>query len=230
MQNSIQALTEQAKAINKELQNALKEKNKTRYLTALLDLANKQEDASQSENTDQKESLESVLVVAKMDFDELFPEQELPVESSGIVNASAIEAMLSGEPVVSVSMPLTSPAPQTSNDNYDWYYNLMNTISQPIPAKAPVQQASLTPEQLADQLAQLSSSDLSTVLQKVSSSLGTSKPMGDEKTSSFLTGLYSAFDGLTTLLGQVAKSTDLKAISTLNQYLKSRLLQIAGSL
>ena len=119
--------------------------------------------------------------------------------------------------------------PQT-NDNYDWYSNLMKTISEPIPTKAPVQQASLTPEQLAAQLAQLSSSDLSTVLQKVSISLGTSKPMGNEKTSSFLTGLYSALDGLTTLLGQVARSTDLKAISSLNQNLKSRLLQIAGSL
>lgn len=109
----------------------------------------------------------------------------------------------------------------------DWYCQLIKEASAPIPVYAP---APLTPSQLTSQITQLSSADLSTVLQNVASQLAVSKPTGNAKTSSFLTGLYSALDGLTTLLGQVTKSTDLSSISTLKQYLKSKLIQIAGSL
>ncbi len=115
----------------------------------------------------------------------------------------------------------------------DWYCELMKEASAPIPVAAPVKPAApvnLNVAQLTSQITQLSSADLSTLLQNVANQLAVSKPTGNAKTSSFLTGLYNALDGLTTLLGQVTKSTDLSSISTLKQYLLSILLQIAGSL
>ena len=119
--------------------------------------------------------------------------------------------------IESKSAPTPTPAPV--EEECDWYCQL----------SAPVKQTPLTPSEIATQVAQLSSADLSTLLQNISNQLTVAKPTGNSKTSSFLTGLYSALDGLTTLLTQITKSTDLSSISSLKQYLQSRLLQIAGS-
>ena len=132
---------------------------------------------------------------------------------------SSIESKLAAE---------VTPAP--AQEECDWYCQLMKEASAPLPTIAPAKETPLTPSQLATQIAQLSSNDLSTMLQNLGSQLTVSKPMGNPKTNSFLTGLYSALDGLTTLLTQVTKSSDLSSISSLKQYLRSRLLQIAGSL
>jgi hypothetical protein len=134
---------------------------------------------------------------------------------------------LSTQPPASSVKLSTQAAASAPEKECDWYCQLIKEASDPIPVSAP---APLTPSQLTSQITKLSSADLSTVLQNVASQLTVSKPTGNNKTSSFLTGLYSALDGLTTLLGQVTKSTDLSSISTLKQYLQSRLLQIAGSL
>lgn len=126
-------------------------------------------------------------------------------------------------------------ASNAANEECDWYCQLLKEASLPAspvtpPAVKTTPSASLNTTQLATQLAQLSSADLSAVLQNVASQLAVAKPAGNLKTSSFLTGLYNAVEGLNTLFSQIAKSTDLSAVSNLKPYLRSRLLQIAGSL
>ena len=132
----------------------------------------------------------------------------------------------------SIEAAKAKPAP-AAEEECDWYCQLIKEASAPIPVAAPIRvaaPANLSVTQLANQIKQLSRDDLSLLLQNMASKLAVSKPTGNDKTSSFLTGLYSALDALTTLLGQVTQSTDLSSISTLKQYLQSRLLQIAGSL
>ncbi len=126
--------------------------------------------------------------------------------------------------------PKTNPQQQ---EECDWYCKLMKEASAPIPAPAPLQPPTLTPQQLGRQLAQLSNSNRSLALQEAATQLATPRPTGNAKTSSFLTGLYTALDNLKTLLSRIKNSKDLKdlnPISTQPPCLLSDLLQMAASL
>jgi hypothetical protein len=146
--------------------------------------------------------------------------------------SDALQPTISGIPTKSTT------SGSTNNEECDWYCQLLKEASSsPITSTTPPSNpttvdltTNLTTSQLTAQLVQLSSADLSTVLQNVGSQLSLTKPTGNNKTSSFLNGLYTALEGLNTLFSQIAKSTDLSTVSNLKPYLRSRLLQIAGSL
>ncbi len=124
----------------------------------------------------------------------------------------------------------THTVPATPTEECNWYCQLIKDAAAPIPTPPPAKPVLLNPAQLANQLAKLSSKNLALTLQKTADLLTIQKPNGNSKTSVFLTGLYNAFDNLTTLLAHVTQSTDLNSISNLKPYLRSRLLRIAGSL